>query len=50
MNRKLSRSEKLLLLLLGIALIGVIIKWNSVKEGVVKGWKHYNIEQWFSRD
>jgi len=50
MKRKFSRSERLLLVLLAIALIGVAVKWQSVKKGFVQGWKHFGIEQWFSRE
>ena len=49
-KKKLTRSEKLLLLLLAIALIAVTIKWETVKEGLQAGWKHYNIEKWYDRN
>jgi cell division protein FtsL len=50
LKRKLTRSEKLLLVLLAIALIAVAIKWNTVKEGFVQGWKAFDIEKWYQRD
>ena len=49
-KRKLTRSEKILLLLLAIALIGVAIKWNTVKEGFTRGWKAFDIERWYQRN
>ncbi|HKL37627.1 MAG TPA: hypothetical protein VJ876_01960 [Bacteroidales bacterium] len=50
LNRKLTRSEKLLLLLLAIGLIAVAVKWNAVKEGFQTGWKAFDIEKWYQRD
>jgi len=50
LKRKLTRSEKLLLLLLAIGLIAVAIKWNTVKEGFVQGWKAFDIEKWYTTE
>lgn len=50
LNRKLTRSEKLLLLLLAIALIAVAVKWNTVKEGFLTGWKAFDIEKWYDTE
>jgi hypothetical protein len=50
LKRKLTRSEKILLLLLAIALIAVAIKWNTVKEGFVQGWKAFDIEKWYNTE
>jgi hypothetical protein len=49
-KKPLRRSEKILLLLLIIALIAVALRWKTVKEGFVKGWKAYSIEKWFDRN
>jgi len=50
LNRKLTRSEKLLLLLLAIGLIAVAVKWKNVKEGFAQGWKAFDIEKWYDKD
>jgi len=50
LKRPLKKSEKLLVILLLIALTAVIFKWDKVKEGFVKGWKAFNIEKWYSKE
>ncbi len=50
MKKKFSRSEKLMIVLLAIALVAVMIKWQTVKQGFVHGWRAFSIEQWFTRE
>ena len=46
-NRPLTRSEKLLIILLAVGIIAVVINWDGIKKGFIKGWKHYSIEKWY---
>ena len=48
-KRKLTRPEKLLILLLAIALIAVAINWKTVKEGFQAGWERFDIEAWYDK-
>ncbi len=50
LKRPLRKSEKLLIILLFIALTAVIFKWKDVKEGFIHGWKAFNIEKWYSEE
>lgn len=34
-------NEKLLIILAIMLIAGIILKWPQVKEGFVKGWKHF---------
>ncbi|MFP3860336.1 MAG: hypothetical protein ACLFUW_05900 [Bacteroidales bacterium] len=49
MKKSLKRREKILMILLLIAMIGVALRWSEVKEGAVKGWKYFNIVEWFNK-
>lgn len=49
MNKSLKRQEKILFILLVIAIIGVALRWSEVKEGAVKGWEYFNIVEWFNK-
>jgi hypothetical protein len=48
-KKKLSRPEKILFFLLIIALLAVILRWDKIKQGFIKGWERYGIEEWFSQ-
>jgi hypothetical protein len=50
LKRPLKRSEKILVILFAIALIAVILRWEKVKDGFIRGWKQYDIVEWFSRE
>ena len=49
-NKPLKRSEKILLVLFAITLIAVVLRWEKVKEGFLRGWEQYDIVEWFSKE
>ncbi|MGC9374512.1 MAG: hypothetical protein ACP5DQ_05650 [Bacteroidales bacterium] len=38
-------SEKLLIVMAFLALLGVILKWTEVKEGFFKGWEYFDFRK-----
>jgi len=49
-KRRLTRTEKLLIVLLTIAIIATILRWNNIKEGAIRSWEIFSIEKWYDRD
>jgi len=48
--KQLKWSEKLMIVLLIIAIIGTVMRWNTIKEGFVKGWELFSIEKWYDNE
>jgi len=48
--KQLKWTEKLMIVLLIIALIATAIRWETIKEGFVKGWELFSIEKWYDKD
>jgi hypothetical protein len=48
--RQLKWTEKLMIVLLIIALIAAAMRWDTIKEGFVKGWELFSIEKWYDKD
>lgn len=42
--KDLNFNEKMLLFMAILLIAAIIIKWPKVKEGFVKGWKHFGVE------
>jgi hypothetical protein len=38
-------SEKLLIVMAFLALLGIILKWTEVKEGFFKGWEYFDFRK-----
>jgi len=50
LKRHLTRTEKLLIILLFIAIIATVLRWSNIKEGAIKSWEIFSIERWYDRD
>ncbi|MFO8234745.1 MAG: hypothetical protein R6U04_04985 [Bacteroidales bacterium] len=49
LKRPLKRQEIILIIMLIIAIFGVAVRWDEIKEGTIKGWRYFDVVEWFKK-